>query len=346
MSTTSSRAADRAYIAEIDSQIFSLKESIQALEGKKLRAQERLNSYAYPVLTLPNEIVSEIFVQFLPVYPSPPPIIFAADGDKLPYPRTCSGEQSHCRTTTPLTDSKFGWTCPACLPLSIDMEEIWNIVDKSCLELLALHRARWEYVTLAVHNESDVLTMEGSMPLLRQFEIRLEAFSPGLRAISFREAPRLRSATLWDGITRPTDLFPWSQLTSLTLIHRPIVNTEILQLAVNLVHCHLMLWSDEIPSSDVRLPSLESLVLAQMWGIDDWDAVTHYLETMITPSLRTLEVPEAFLQPSPIDTLRLFISKSGCVVYKGSASLGKFAPRPCIATHCPPPFQSFHSTRL
>jgi hypothetical protein len=95
-------------------------------------------------------------------------------------------------------------------------------------------------------------------------------------------------------------------------MHSPIENTVILQLTVNLIHCHLMLWSDEIPSSDVRLPSLESLVLAQMWGIDDWDAVTHYLETMITPSLRTLEVPEAFLQPSPIDTLRLFISKSGC----------------------------------
>jgi hypothetical protein len=62
MSTTSSHAADRAYITAIDSQIVSFKESIQALEAQKLRAQERLNSYAYPVLTLPNEIVSEIFV--------------------------------------------------------------------------------------------------------------------------------------------------------------------------------------------------------------------------------------------------------------------------------------------
>ncbi|KAJ7885080.1 hypothetical protein B0H14DRAFT_2217607, partial [Mycena olivaceomarginata] len=43
-------------------------------EAEKFRAQERLDSYVYPVLTLPNEIVSEIFVHSLPVYPSPPPI--------------------------------------------------------------------------------------------------------------------------------------------------------------------------------------------------------------------------------------------------------------------------------
>ncbi|KAJ7322833.1 hypothetical protein DFH08DRAFT_941591 [Mycena albidolilacea] len=75
MSTASSRATDRAYIADTDSQILSLDEQpIQVLEFEKLRAQKQLNLYAYPVLTLPNEIVSEIFIQFLPVYPSPPPM--------------------------------------------------------------------------------------------------------------------------------------------------------------------------------------------------------------------------------------------------------------------------------
>jgi hypothetical protein len=75
MSAASSRAAGRAYVAGIDSQVLSLDgDSIQALEFEKLRAQKRLNSYAYPVLTLPNEIVSDIFIQYLPVYPSPPPM--------------------------------------------------------------------------------------------------------------------------------------------------------------------------------------------------------------------------------------------------------------------------------
>ncbi|KAJ7859687.1 hypothetical protein B0H14DRAFT_2746379, partial [Mycena olivaceomarginata] len=160
------------------------------------------------------------------------------------------------------------------------MERIWNIVDKSCFELLVLHRARWEYITLTVYNESELLTIKpnATAPPIRG---PAPGISPRPSAIRFCEVPRLRSVTLWN-IARPIDLFPWSQLTSLTLIHRPIVNTEILQLAVNLVHCHLILWSDDIPPSDVRLPSLESLVLARMW------------------------------EPSPIDILRRFISKSGC----------------------------------
>ncbi|KAJ7322842.1 hypothetical protein DFH08DRAFT_888033 [Mycena albidolilacea] len=325
MSTTSSRAADRAYIAEIDSQISSLKESIQVLEGKKLRAQERLNSYAYPVLKLPNEIVSEIFIQFLPVYPFPPPMLGPLSPTFLSH--ICRRWREVALSTPMLWRAVSLPDCDqyvvrpqlelwmsrsGCLPLSIDMEEIENTLDESCLELLALHCARWEYVTLDVYSESEVLIIQDPMPLLRQFEIRVQTpcLAPRRRALRFCEVPRLRSVTLWDGISHPIDLFPWSQLTSLTSIHSPIENTAILQLAVNLVHCHLMLRPGEIPPSNVRLRSLESLVLAQMW--DDDDAVTHYLETMITPSLRTLEVPEVFLQPSPIDTLRLFISKSGC----------------------------------
>ncbi|KAJ7322838.1 hypothetical protein DFH08DRAFT_1029800 [Mycena albidolilacea] len=324
MSTTSSRAADRTYIAAIDSQILFPKESIQVLEVQKLRAQERLHSYAYPVLTIPNEIISEIFIHFLPVYPYPSLMSGPLSPTCLLHicrrwrqvalntPRLwraislpdCYGvDPSVLCSKLELWMSRSG-----CLPLSIDMKEICNIVDKSCLELLALHRARWEYVTLAVHNDSDALTIQDPMPLLRQFEIRVEI--SGLAPRALREVPRLRSVTLWNGITHPIDLFPWSQLTSLTSMNSPIENTAILQLAVNLVHCHLMVWSDEILLSDVRLPSLESLILAS-WDSED-EPVTHYLETMITPSLRTLEVPEAFLQPSPIDTLRLFISKSGC----------------------------------
>jgi hypothetical protein len=121
---------------------------------------------------------------------------------------------------------------------------------------------------------------------------RVKAFCPGPRAIRFCEVPQLHSVTLWD-MTRPTDLFPWSQLMSLTSIHSPIENTAILQLTVNLIHCHLMRRSEEILLSDVRLPSLKSLVLVS-WDSED-EPVIHYLETMITPSLRTLEVPEGFL---------------------------------------------------
>ncbi|KAJ6454684.1 hypothetical protein C8R45DRAFT_1111924 [Mycena sanguinolenta] len=74
MSSASFRAADRARIAEI-AQILSLKDLIHALEAEKMRAQQRLDSYTYPGLTLPNEITSEIFTKFIPDYPSPPQLV-------------------------------------------------------------------------------------------------------------------------------------------------------------------------------------------------------------------------------------------------------------------------------
>jgi hypothetical protein len=66
--------AERARVADLEAQISHLERSLSALREEKFLAQERLNSYKYPVLTLPNEIVSEIFVHFLPDYPLLPPL--------------------------------------------------------------------------------------------------------------------------------------------------------------------------------------------------------------------------------------------------------------------------------
>jgi len=70
----SALATDRARIADIDAKILDLERAISALRIEKAPVQARLDSYKYPVLTLPNEIVSEIFIHFLPNYPLCPPL--------------------------------------------------------------------------------------------------------------------------------------------------------------------------------------------------------------------------------------------------------------------------------
>ncbi|KAF7348478.1 DNA mismatch repair protein 2 [Mycena venus] len=324
MSSVFSRAADRARIAEIEVQILALEHSIQVLEAEKLRTEERLQSYAHPVLTLPNEIVSEIFIHFLPVYPSPPPLMGLLSPTTLSHIcrrwreitlstpalwRAISYPES--RNHGQLADILDTWLSRSgCLPLSIEMEFMWEFVPEEVFSILAHHCARWEYVTLAICFECDLAAIQGAMPLLRQLEIRFEGYSPPSSPIRFRELPRLRSATLWD-ISNPTDFLPWFQLTSLTLLldhlHKA---TTILRQAVNLVHCFLVLPDEEVPTSDVRLPCLELLVMTRF--VPEDNVPTQYLEILITPALRTLEILEAFLQPHPIETLRSFISKSGC----------------------------------
>ncbi|KAJ7707230.1 hypothetical protein B0H16DRAFT_1393315, partial [Mycena metata] len=71
-----SLAADRARIAVIKAKILELERENDLL-------QDRLDAYTYPVLNLPNELVSEIFIHFLPVYPDPPPIIGRASPNVL-----------------------------------------------------------------------------------------------------------------------------------------------------------------------------------------------------------------------------------------------------------------------
>ncbi|KAJ6457789.1 hypothetical protein C8R47DRAFT_169699 [Mycena vitilis] len=71
-SEKAARAADRARVADIDDQILELESSLSSLKAKRKFAQGRLDAYTYPVLTLPNEITSEIYVHFLPIYPECP----------------------------------------------------------------------------------------------------------------------------------------------------------------------------------------------------------------------------------------------------------------------------------
>ncbi|KAJ6629850.1 hypothetical protein B0H10DRAFT_1211309 [Mycena sp. CBHHK59/15] len=63
----------RAHIAELDDRIVALEGEICGMRDKQKKLHEMLDSYTYPVLTLPNKVTSEIFVNFLPVLPECPP---------------------------------------------------------------------------------------------------------------------------------------------------------------------------------------------------------------------------------------------------------------------------------
>ncbi|KAF7377781.1 hypothetical protein MSAN_00201400 [Mycena sanguinolenta] len=195
---------------------------------------------------------------------------------------------------------------------NIFIETVQKTLPDECVAVLIAHRHRWEYIKLAVASEFDVQWAQGAMPLLRQIEIEADTWTevPPLHPTHWHDVPRLRSVTLGK-LFSSIDIFPWSQLTSLTLIYEPMECSAILQQAVQLVYCHLVLFGDSGPiPANVQLPSLETLILTPLHG--DGEPGTHYLETLTAPALHTLEVPESFLLPSPLDMLRSFISRSRC----------------------------------
>ncbi|KAJ6532842.1 hypothetical protein DFH09DRAFT_932870, partial [Mycena vulgaris] len=53
----------RARIEDLDAQISDLENSLRKLKTERQSFQTQLGAFVYPVLTLPNEITSEIFFQ-------------------------------------------------------------------------------------------------------------------------------------------------------------------------------------------------------------------------------------------------------------------------------------------
>jgi hypothetical protein len=329
MAMLSAIGADRTRLAHLEAEILDLERTLSALQTEQALVQHRLNSYKYPVLTLPNEIVSEIFVNFLPVYPQCPPLIGIFSPTslthiccqwrevalatpelwramELSYTRISSDRQCHI-TDTWLSRSR------GC-PLSIYIDEFDNQARMPEILSLISHCARWEHVKLCL-TLSQLPVLEDSMPLLHYLDLELPR-SQLAAPFAFPEAPLLRTAVL-DDIAAAILTLPWAQLTSLTLRYVvPHDSERILRQTSNLVHCELYLCFDpddedagvtqQPPDNDITLPRLESLVFKPSGNI-----VAGHLNALVVPALQRLETAEPYLGLDPIGSLASFLLKSG-----------------------------------
>ncbi|KAF7334439.1 F-box domain-containing protein [Mycena venus] len=247
-------AAERARIAELEARILDPDLTFYDKNAKKLwkralqieiaLAQERLDSYKYPVLTLPNEIVSEIFVHFLPAYPICPPLIgllspttlthicrrwreialatpalwraINLSGNDAPGPRYGPGfiaisVAPSFRRGRVLDMISRSRSCS----LSIRMDE-WDNTSKEVETAAELLRAvipsvaRWEYLTLYL-DETHLPPFPAPMPLLCQLELWLGDGSPTARAakVELPEMPLLRTVILNDAVAARNVNLPW-----------------------------------------------------------------------------------------------------------------------------------------
>ncbi|KAJ7651509.1 hypothetical protein DFH06DRAFT_1475565 [Mycena polygramma] len=321
--------ADRVRVAELQAQIVQLELSVSALRNEKSLVQERLDAYKYPVSTLPNEIISEIFVHFLPAYPRIPPLTGTFSPALLT--QICRRWREIALATPALWravgsyNEGIALNCEMlaeifniwlnrsrCCPVSIEIGKADPNVDLSkILATVVPHRARCECLELAL-SPAQLRVIEGPMPWLRNLDLLLSAnlASDGDVQVVLREVPLLRIVALND-VAASMVVLPWAQITSLTLA--PVFPYEcvpILQQTTNLVYCELHVFdsSSEPPWPDITLPYLKTLVFVD----PHIEQYTNFHESFIVPALRNLEVPEPFLGSNPIDSIKGFISKSGC----------------------------------
>ncbi|KAK6977998.1 hypothetical protein R3P38DRAFT_3294610 [Favolaschia claudopus] len=325
--------ADKAaQILELENQIAVLERSIDALRVAQKPAQDRLDSYKYPVLTLPNEIISEIFQHHVPTYPEPPD--FFEDSSPTKLTQICR-KWRQIALATPALWRAFNLRCISSeaaselpplwlersgfLPLSIhgtDADDLFPAFSASIP-----HCARWEHLDLALNHPSNLKAITAAMPLLRTLSlfINLERLSP---PHPFQYAPLLHSVVF--NCQTPCVILPWSQLTSLTL--RCMYAEEIppiLRQTSNLVHCTLLVWGEDFfgsgPDYDITLSCLKTLIFEP--SVIDTSVVL--FQHLVTPALVCLELRESFLfseglgaaiapHGGVVGSLEAFISKSGC----------------------------------
>ncbi|KAF8190745.1 hypothetical protein K438DRAFT_1971041 [Mycena galopus ATCC 62051] len=220
---------DRARIADIEAQILDLERSLSALRAEKWLIQERLDSYVYPVLTLPNEIVSEISIHFIPPYPFCPPLIGIFSPNVLAA--ICHEWREIVLLTPPLwraiqlsfyddsrdTDqqvylSKLWLSRSSACLLSVQITgKIGHIHGFEGLEPAISQRARWELLKIVDLPQFPVT--DGPLPVLSQFVLELDR-DPDTDIVLCSEAPLLRTVTL-DNVAPSRVKLPWGQLTEL-----------------------------------------------------------------------------------------------------------------------------------
>ncbi|KAJ6456178.1 hypothetical protein C8R45DRAFT_583318 [Mycena sanguinolenta] len=312
----SALAADRARIAEFDAQI-------SLLERQKAEVQARLNSYRYPVCTLPNEIITEIFGHFLPRYPEV--VTFHKFFGPIALTQTCRRWREIALQTPalwraidiyPLAEHPGlfdAWLSRARgRPISILFNTDWVEQDRAAGSLTAIipYRAQLEYLELHRGSLSQLQAIEGPMPMLRHFQLLLQE-EDDPPTVAFKDAPLLQKVLL-DGAAVGNIKMPWFQLTSLALYAIfPDDCARILQQTFNLVHCELSFVA-EFRDEDAIYATLPSLRTLTMTHLVKDRPMAGFLQTLTVPVLHSLRVPESYLEPSPIDTLKSLISKSGC----------------------------------
>ncbi|KAJ7677741.1 hypothetical protein DFH06DRAFT_559536 [Mycena polygramma] len=311
------RDAVRTHLADLEAQ-----RTLAPLRAERAILQERLNGYKYPVLTVPYEIVAEIFVRCLPVYPLCPPLIGLLSPTNLTQIcrqwREVAVSIPQLWRAIQLSDHPIpldrqhhilaSWLGRSgCWPLSICVrgkpDAAGTPDSDGIISALSAHRGRWDHIDFDFFSPPII---NGPTPLLRQLTLKCI----DRQAFTLPDAPLLRTVTFIQYLPRSN--FPWAQLTSLTLCCVYFDDcVPFLRQTSNLVHCDLEIWpprhNSHFPAT-VALPRLESLVLKFACG----EGPPTYLDAFMVPDLQSLQVSARMLGWNHIDSVKHFVFGSGC----------------------------------
>jgi hypothetical protein len=333
----------------LDAQILALEQALSTARLERQDLQTRLDAYKYPVLTLPIEITSEIFVHFLPPYPERPPAIGLSSPRILGHicrawreialstpllwraidlvPPTMPSTKALDLLRTWLSRSKNR-------PLSISLKSSMRLLEVDFIQAIISHSERWEHIDLKLPIAS-LRLIGADFPLLRSLTLGPTAYAgedDSLDTISpFSNAPLLKHVALTYTFGPAEIQLSWSQLTSISASNlSPAECAKILQhsAALQEFRCdHLEnLTRDLLPVAPLR--HLRSLKLGGGMGHQE------LLEVFTTPTLQHLMIPD--ILDDAVPNINALILRSHCtltslrIVYTHKADVIYHAAFPSI----------------
>ncbi|KAF7319589.1 Short-chain dehydrogenase/reductase family protein [Mycena chlorophos] len=276
------------------------REQLARLTAEIEEIESELEQYAYPVHTLPKEIISFIFQHYVPTAPRRASLLHRWSPIMLGHicrawreialetPRLWSSfslvitPKSKMHRILKIARLFLERSAPAPLSFALICESRSRTEDvESMLKLLVSHISRWRDVSLCLHPLPQLSFIQGAMPLLRSVTVVSHKSGGTLVRLldrpswspteSFKLSPLLTRVRLSFEIDSYSESIPWNQLTVVQL-EGISFNTlvGILRESDAMVHCRVTIAPAEITHQDelnfkrlpmIHLPYLQTLLL-------------------------------------------------------------------------------------
>ncbi|KAJ6486861.1 hypothetical protein C8R45DRAFT_930442 [Mycena sanguinolenta] len=312
----------------------------------------------YPVLSLPPEIVAEIFAHSLPSCPDCPPphgtlsplllcqicrqwrtialstpVLWRAINVELgrgDSEKTLAAELDLLKTWL-----KRSGDCPLSLSLAHSRNITHRLVPQF-LRAIVAHRQRWEHVDILMPFEYMHL-IYGDMPLLRSLTFGPSNYPHGHARFPdlFHGAPHLKSVILTHNFFKSFMALPWARLTRLEadcLYEHECI--EILREAPLLVACTFRVCSGStvLQTEILAHACLRDLALDKVDEHSTPPRLCMVLDCLMLPALRSLQIDEPFVT---LEALATFIARSHCYL-EDLRITGASLPESAYRTALPP----------
>ncbi|KAF8214092.1 hypothetical protein K438DRAFT_1706366 [Mycena galopus ATCC 62051] len=303
---SSTAAGIRAQMSDLASAISCQQQLLDEMLARLRDLQTELDSILYPVLTIPTEITSEIFIHCLPsdrdsnvVRVNTAPLLLTHVcrewrniAISLPSLWTTIGVK-HAYRLSHLTDIMRTWfeRAQKC-PLSVSIEGLLfsHKPFPGFLEVFRQHSPQMRSLELHTTSFADMDQYPLVLPLLQKLAIRL--IDPNKQSIKmFNSVPLLDDVVMRGAVPSEITL-PWQQVTKFTGERFYIEDClETIRLLPNLVQCAFSMFDGEFDDEDgldvVSHPNMQHLTV---FCTSDASGSAKLLPFLTLPALQTLEI--------------------------------------------------------